>query len=355
MGALQVEACRTQLGPGSLVQCTVDLQERLLAAADQQVWSVSPARMRDRFVQAAPAFAGCLQQDAHEFFLEYVNQLDEEIKRQRRLQLQEQVQEGNVRRRDTDESDAPLHFDAEVTKHLILWHAWGPVPDAGSSVFQRFLAGFLPGGRPHCGAHAHRVLRGRGGGRHVREVRRGRRGAPEAPDQATTRAGTASQALPLLHFHRTLQRGVPIPRCYLCFLLFPFGIHDKAATRSSRRASRFRRSWTWPHTRRSRSPEPAALSAHGRRSTTCRRRWRTTARLPAQVIMFATPAMAQESGTCTTIPLYRSFARTPCRGWGATPTSSSTAGGRARTGRRRHPTLSASPSAVEHDGATSSI
>jgi len=118
MAALQVEACRTQLGPGSLVQCTVDLQERLLAAADQQVWSVSPARMRDRFVQAAPAFAGCLQQDAHEFFLEYVNQLDEEIKRQRRLQLQEQVQEGNVRRRDTDESDAPLHFDAEVTKHL---------------------------------------------------------------------------------------------------------------------------------------------------------------------------------------------------------------------------------------------
>lgn len=120
MAALQAVACRAQLGPGSLVQCTVDLQERLraAAAADQQVWSVSPARLRDRFVQAAPAFANYLQQDAHEFFLEYVNQLDEEIREQRRLRLQEQALEGNVRRRDTDEPDAPLHFDAEVTKQL---------------------------------------------------------------------------------------------------------------------------------------------------------------------------------------------------------------------------------------------
>eukprot|EP00931_Biecheleriopsis_adriatica_P103920 TRINITY_DN78703_c0_g1_i1.p1 TRINITY_DN78703_c0_g1~~TRINITY_DN78703_c0_g1_i1.p1 ORF type:complete len:603 (-),score=107.75 TRINITY_DN78703_c0_g1_i1:4-1770(-) len=77
---------------------------------------LSPAKLREQIALAAPMFRGSGQQDAHEFLLEFVNQLHDELLSSRRAWLST-VGEGE------GEDDAALatqvHFDSEVQKQLV--------------------------------------------------------------------------------------------------------------------------------------------------------------------------------------------------------------------------------------------
>jgi len=61
---------------GRLYTCTIEVLEQMSA---QSHGPQTPAKLRERIALAFPVFGGHEQQDAHEFFLEYVNQLHDEM------------------------------------------------------------------------------------------------------------------------------------------------------------------------------------------------------------------------------------------------------------------------------------
>ncbi|OLP90981.1 Ubiquitin carboxyl-terminal hydrolase 23 [Symbiodinium microadriaticum] len=95
---------------GPLFKCSVDILQRLQAAQNAPL---SPAKLREQIAIAAPMFRGSGQQDAHEFFLEYINQLHGELLRGHKDCLA----------RTSAEDQEPVlatqnHFDAELLKQL---------------------------------------------------------------------------------------------------------------------------------------------------------------------------------------------------------------------------------------------
>eukprot|EP00403_Amphidinium_massartii_P020179 CAMPEP_0178416712 /NCGR_PEP_ID=MMETSP0689_2-20121128/24203_1 /TAXON_ID=160604 /ORGANISM="Amphidinium massartii, Strain CS-259" /LENGTH=670 /DNA_ID=CAMNT_0020038061 /DNA_START=22 /DNA_END=2034 /DNA_ORIENTATION=+ len=63
---------------GELFRCTTEILSQM---SSQKTMSgpLSPAKLRERIASISPAFGSNSQQDAHEFFLEYMNQLHDEL------------------------------------------------------------------------------------------------------------------------------------------------------------------------------------------------------------------------------------------------------------------------------------
>eukprot|EP00747_Dinoflagellata_sp_TGD_P162365 gnl/TRDRNA2_/TRDRNA2_179866_c0_seq1.p1 gnl/TRDRNA2_/TRDRNA2_179866_c0~~gnl/TRDRNA2_/TRDRNA2_179866_c0_seq1.p1 ORF type:complete len:605 (+),score=80.15 gnl/TRDRNA2_/TRDRNA2_179866_c0_seq1:77-1891(+) len=104
---------------GPLYRCTTDILAQMSSASSGQGGvggPLSPAKLRECIASAAPMFAGNGQQDAHEFLLEYVNQLHDELLEARGKWLANKD-------KATDEDAVHLlatqiHLDSEVQKHL---------------------------------------------------------------------------------------------------------------------------------------------------------------------------------------------------------------------------------------------
>ncbi|CAJ1451677.1 unnamed protein product [Effrenium voratum] len=93
---------------GKLFKCTVDILDKMQDTS--LLAPLSPAKLREQIAVAAPMFRGSGQQDAHEFFLEYMNQLHDELL-------------SGLKATEPMEGEEPLlatqsHFDAEVQKNL---------------------------------------------------------------------------------------------------------------------------------------------------------------------------------------------------------------------------------------------
>jgi len=96
---------------GALFKCTVDILQKLQESKTASA-PLSPAKLREQIAIAAPMFSGSGQQDAHEFFLEYINQLHDELLHEHKDWLEK-----------SPEDEAPplatqYHFDAELQKQL---------------------------------------------------------------------------------------------------------------------------------------------------------------------------------------------------------------------------------------------
>lgn len=105
---------------GELFNCTRDIFQQMgirsaTPAAAAGGGPLSPAKLRERIALASPTFRGFSQQDAHEFLLEYVNQLHDELLDARNAWLKSSP--------DTSEDAAMLatqiHLDSEVKKRLV--------------------------------------------------------------------------------------------------------------------------------------------------------------------------------------------------------------------------------------------
>lgn len=102
-----------QVQTGRLWSSSVNVLQKMNKVS-QSAWS--PADLQRIIGQAAPMFAGNQQQDAHEFFLEYINQLHDELLSARKAWLEGQ---------SLSEDEEPLgllatqaHMDSEVRKTL---------------------------------------------------------------------------------------------------------------------------------------------------------------------------------------------------------------------------------------------
>jgi len=76
---------------------------------------LSPAKLRELIAKASPMFGGNQQQDAHEFLLEYINQLHDELVGARKVWLDAQSLSA-----DSEKAlpSTQLHLDSEVQKTL---------------------------------------------------------------------------------------------------------------------------------------------------------------------------------------------------------------------------------------------
>lgn len=104
---------------GALYKHTMGTLEQM-GAAGNTTGPVSPTKVREQVGLAAPMFATNQQQDAHEFFLEFVNQLHDEMLAGRNHWLSRQEADAGA---GPQEDAAPLatqlHFDSEVQKRLV--------------------------------------------------------------------------------------------------------------------------------------------------------------------------------------------------------------------------------------------
>eukprot|EP00913_Durusdinium_trenchii_P019197 g18042.t1 len=97
---------------GALFRCTVEILQKM---QDSALYApLSPAKLREQIALAAPMFQGNVQQDAHEFFLEYMNQLHDEMLK---------LHQGWVAKNSHAAIEEPAlatqtHFDAEVQRQL---------------------------------------------------------------------------------------------------------------------------------------------------------------------------------------------------------------------------------------------
>mmetsp|Transcript_44987 Transcript_44987/g.101220 ORF Transcript_44987/g.101220 Transcript_44987/m.101220 type:complete len:591 (-) Transcript_44987:122-1894(-) len=101
---------------GELYRCTVEILNQMSTASAAN-GPLSPAKLRERVGVASPMFAGNCQQDAHEFLLEYINQLHDELLGARRLWLEKTAPE------HSEDLMAMLatqtHLDSEIQKRLV--------------------------------------------------------------------------------------------------------------------------------------------------------------------------------------------------------------------------------------------
>lgn len=96
---------------GALFQRTVEILTRMQATNSLPV-ALSPAKLREQIAIAAPMFRGNGQQDAHEFFLEYMNQLHDELLRAH------QAFEAKHGKGEEHVLATQSHFDALVERQL---------------------------------------------------------------------------------------------------------------------------------------------------------------------------------------------------------------------------------------------
>jgi len=104
-----------QCNEGELFRCTVDILKQMSLPRDSN-GPLSPAKLREHIAVASPMFGSCEQQDAHEFFLEYVNQLHDELLAARKRWLCLQIDEPPSA--DMGILATQLHLDSEVQKDL---------------------------------------------------------------------------------------------------------------------------------------------------------------------------------------------------------------------------------------------
>merc|ERR1712079_634039 len=99
---------------GELYRCTLEtlLQMTTSCAADGPL---CPSKLREQIALASPMFRGNRQQDAHEFFLEFINQVHDELLGARNSWLQA----GPEGKEDMAMLATQLHFDSEVQKPLV--------------------------------------------------------------------------------------------------------------------------------------------------------------------------------------------------------------------------------------------
>jgi uncharacterized UBP type Zn finger protein len=112
------------VGTGKLYKSSSEVLSKMSSATSG---AVSPAQLRELIAESAPMFAGRQQQDAHEFLLEYVNQLHDELLGARMNFLESKLQIQSEGTEDLEEIEdskdvAPLatqlHLDSEITKRL---------------------------------------------------------------------------------------------------------------------------------------------------------------------------------------------------------------------------------------------
>jgi ubiquitin C-terminal hydrolase len=98
---------------GRIFAGSLDILQQMGNAASAQ-GPLSPAKLRELIAEASPMFGGNQQQDAHEFLLEYVNQLHDELLGARKAWLDAHSIV------DSDEALPPtqLHLDSEIQKTL---------------------------------------------------------------------------------------------------------------------------------------------------------------------------------------------------------------------------------------------
>lgn len=101
--AKELPACRD----GPLYAASVEILQRMASASPEQ-GPLSPERIRKQVAEAAPMFQGSGQQDAHEFCLEYMNQLHDELLFAHKAS---EIQEASLA--------TQLFFDSALRKRLI--------------------------------------------------------------------------------------------------------------------------------------------------------------------------------------------------------------------------------------------
>lgn len=105
-----------------LVDCTLfsgssEILHRMSSAA-AVTGPLSPAKLRELIAKASPMFAGSQQQDAHEFLLEYVNQLHDELLGARKVWLDAQSLADDEEHQALGKLTTQEFLDSEVQKTL---------------------------------------------------------------------------------------------------------------------------------------------------------------------------------------------------------------------------------------------
>lgn len=103
-----------QVADGMLFKGSSEILKQM-SNASAVTGPLSPAKLRELIAKASPMFAGNQQQDAHEFLLEYVNQLHDELLGARKAWLDAQ---SLVDDEASGILSTQLHFDSEVQKTL---------------------------------------------------------------------------------------------------------------------------------------------------------------------------------------------------------------------------------------------
>jgi len=145
-----VPPCRN----GELFNCTAEIFQQMSSrsaapAAHTGAGPLSPAKLQERIALASPTFRGFKQQDAHEFLLEYVNQLHDELLEARNVWLKASTDISG----DAAMLATQLHLDSEVKKRLVCVQC-----QAAREVHERFRDFSLDlghnGGSSSCGVAA---------------------------------------------------------------------------------------------------------------------------------------------------------------------------------------------------------
>mmetsp|Transcript_10781 Transcript_10781/g.28655 ORF Transcript_10781/g.28655 Transcript_10781/m.28655 type:complete len:673 (+) Transcript_10781:2-2020(+) len=103
---------------GELFSCTTEILQQM-SSPDSLRGPLSPAKLRERIAVACPMFANNEQQDAHEFFLEYLNQLHDELLSARNNWLFAQGVEPSMADNEIGALSTHVHLDSEVEKKLV--------------------------------------------------------------------------------------------------------------------------------------------------------------------------------------------------------------------------------------------
>eukprot|EP00929_Paragymnodinium_shiwhaense_P003765 TRINITY_DN1043_c1_g1_i1.p1 TRINITY_DN1043_c1_g1~~TRINITY_DN1043_c1_g1_i1.p1 ORF type:complete len:627 (+),score=128.31 TRINITY_DN1043_c1_g1_i1:140-2020(+) len=131
VGALQaMPKTLPPVAESALFNCTSRILARM-TSPDANYGPLSPAMLREQIASAAPMFGGNEQQDAHEFLLEYINQLHDELLTARNRVLASKV--GGLEEKDVAMPATQLYFDTELEKILVC-----PSCEATHSVHERF-------------------------------------------------------------------------------------------------------------------------------------------------------------------------------------------------------------------------
>jgi len=96
-----------------LLRCSTEILSQMSSPGGVHA-PLSPVKLRERIAVASPMFGASEQQDAHEFLLEYVNQLHDELLGARGTSPAEDAAQDNIAVPATQ-----LYFDSEVQKRLV--------------------------------------------------------------------------------------------------------------------------------------------------------------------------------------------------------------------------------------------
>jgi len=106
---------------GKLFSRTLELVEEM-GQTDSSRGPANPAKLREQIALSAPMFAGSEQQDAHEFLLEYVNQLHDELLDSRAKSINKvggsSISVEGATDQEVEPTATDVHFHSEVQKTL---------------------------------------------------------------------------------------------------------------------------------------------------------------------------------------------------------------------------------------------